>query len=231
MAKIICEGKTPRQINLMVKQFIAQGETNIHVISPGARHNLGVAILQQVKITFSGSVGYYCAGMIDGPDIEVKGSAGWGVAESMMGGTVVIRGNVGNGAAASIRGGSVIVHGQAAARLGVAMKGGMVMVRGDCGYMAGFMAQKGTLIVCGDTGGAFADSMYETVCFVGGRIGELGNDAVVETPTEFDLEFLKSVFSYHFTEVKNLQNFQKVVSGRKLWKFDKEEMIAWREVL
>ena len=54
---------------------------------------------------------------------------------------------------------------------------------GNCGYMAGFMAQKGTLIVCGDAGEAFADSMYSTVCFVGGAIADLGTDAVVEELT------------------------------------------------
>ena len=46
--------------------------------------------------------------------------------------------------------------------------------------MAGFMGQKGTLVVCGNTGHAFADSMYATTCYVGGTIGGLGTDAVVE---------------------------------------------------
>ena len=231
MGEVICDGKTTRDINAAIKQGIARGETNIQVIGPGARHNLGVAILQPVRITFDGSVGYYCAGLIDGPTVEVQGSAGWGLAESMMGGTVVVRGSAGNGAAASIRGGSLVVHGHAAARLGVAMKGGMVLVGGDCGYMAGFMAQKGTLIVCGDTGEAFADSMYEAVCFVGGRIGELGNDAVVEEPTEADLALLESALARYLPENRGTRNFKKVVSGRKLWTFDKEERAVWREAL
>ena len=236
MAEVICDSKTTRDINVEIKRLIADGETNICMKNPVARHNLGVAIIEPVKLTFDGSVGYYCAGMADGPTVEIKGSAGWGLAESMMGGTVTVEGNAGNGAAASIRGGTVVIRSDAAARLGVSMKGGLIIVGGNCGYMAGFMAQRGTIIVCGDTGEAFADSMYEAVCFVGGNIAELGNDAVIEEPTEEDFTFLESTLSQHLpSKVGNsqtiLRNFKKVVSGRKLWTFDKDERAVWREAL
>ncbi len=230
-ADIICDGKTTRDINCEIKGLIAGGQTDILVKNPGSRHNLGVAILEKVKITFDGSVGYYCAGMIDGPCVEINGSAGWGTAESMMNGEVIVQGSVGNGAAASIRGGTVIVHGDAAARAGVSMKGGIVLISGNCGYMAGFMAQKGTLIICGDAGEAFADSMYEAVCFVGGNIAELGNDAVVEKPTAEDMAFLESTLSAYLPTKPANQDFKKVVSGRKLWNFDKREWETWQEAL
>lgn len=241
MAEINCDGVSTREINAQIKNLIAGGETEVTVKNPGARHNLGVAILHSKEdgqstplLIFDGSVGYYCAGMIDGPNIEIKGSAGWGLAESMMNGRVIVHGNAGNGAAASIRGGTVVINGDTAARTGVSMKGGLILVTGNCGYMAGFMAQKGTIIVCGDTGEAFADSMYEAVCFVGGQIGELGNDAVVEEPTGEDLAFLESTFSnYLATEIADLKpkipNFKKVVSGRRLWNFDKREWKTWQE--
>jgi glutamate synthase domain-containing protein 3 len=236
MAKIICDTQTTRAINAQIKRLIAQGETDIRVMNPGARHNLGVAILQSVHLTFDNSVGYYCAGMIDGPTVEIRGSTGWGLAESMVKGTIIVEGSAGNGAAASIRGGTVVIHGDAAARLGVSMKGGLILVAGNCGYMAGFMAQKGTLIVCGNVGEAFADSMYETVCFVGGDIAELGNDAVVEAPTAEDLAFLDSTLSEYLPPDRRqsqaeIRNFKKVVSGRKLWNFDKDERLVWREAL
>src|SRR5579872_2632268 len=190
MAEIVCGSRASREINAEIKQAIAAGEREIIVRDPGARHNLGVAVLAPVRIRFTGSVGYYCAGLSDGPHIEIDESAGWGLAESMMNGQVVVRGSAGNGAAAAIRGGTVVIHGDAAARLGISMKGGTVMVAGNCGYMAGFMAQKGTLIVCGDTGEAFADSMYETVCYVGGKIANLGTDAVTEKPSPDDAKAL-----------------------------------------
>lgn len=231
MAEITCEGKTTREINREIRGLIAQGDREILVKNPGARHNLGVAILEPAHLTLEGSVGYYCAGMIDGAAVEVKGNAGWGTAESMMDGKVVVRGNAGNGTGASIRGGTVVVHGHASARLGVAIKGGLILVGGNCGYMAGFMGQKGRLVVCGNAGRAFADSMYETVCFVGGEIAELGNDAVVEQPADEDLAFLESAIEAHLGEKRDVSEFKKVVSGRKLWNFDKDEMAVWREVL
>ena len=229
MADITCSGRTTREINAEIRSLVSQGEREITVQDPAARHNLGVAILKSVHIRFNGSVGYYCAGMIDGAQVEVQGSAGWGLGESMLDGKVVVHGNAGNGTGATIRGGTFVVHGSAAARLAVARKGGTVLVGGNCGYMAGFLGQKGTLIVCGNTGQAFADSMYETVCFVGGEIGELGNDAVVEEPTEDDLVQLEGLLSENLNEKKDLSRFKKVVSGRKLWNFDKEERKVWRE--
>ena len=213
MAEVICDDRATREINAEIKRRIAQGETELLIKTPNARHNLGVAILQPAHITFDGSVGYYCAGMIDGPTVEIKGSAGWGLAESMMDG-------------------SVVIHGDAAARLGVSMKGGLILVGGDCGYMAGFMGQKGTLIVCGNAGEAFADSMYEAVCFVGGKIVELGNDAVIEKPTTDELTFLESTLSRYLPQkIDAIQNFKKIISGRKLWNFDKKERAVWREAL
>ena len=231
MAEISCGGRTTREINAEIRERISSGDREISVADPGGRHNLAVAILTPVEVRLKGSVGYYCAGMIDGAQIEVEGSAGWGLGESMLDGRVVVQGNAGNGTAATIRGGSVVVHGNAAARLGVALKGGTVLVGGNCGYMAGFMGQKGTLIVCGNTGQAFADSMYDTVCFVGGEIGELGNDAVVEEPTKEDLSTLDSLISENLNEKKDLSTFKKVVAGRKLWTFDKDERNIWREAL
>src|SRR5437667_4748218 len=215
MAELECDGKATRAINAEIKKLISEGETRVFVRNPGARHNLGVAVLEPVHLTFDGSVGYYCAGMVDGPTVEIRGSAGWGVAESMMNGTVIVHGSAGNGAAAAIRGGTVVVEGDAAARAAVSMKGGLVVVGGNCGYMAGFMAQKGTLIVCGDAGEAFADSMYDAVCFVGGEIAELGNDAVVKTPTDEDVTFLESTLARYLPAKSggaNARQFKKVVA-------------------
>lgn len=234
MGEVNCEGHSTREINAEIKRLLGEGETQVVVKNPGARHNLGVALLRQANLRFQGSVGYYCAGLIDGPSFEIAGSAGWGLAESMLNGQVIVRGSAGNGAAAAIRGGTVVIHGDAASRLGVSMKGGVVLVGGNCGYMAGFMGQKGTLVVCGDTGEAFADSMYQTVCFVGGRIGDLGTDAVQETPSGEETDFLDSLLAEHFLpEVRKTMpaghRFKKVVAGRKLWNFSKRDWKIWQE--
>jgi glutamate synthase domain-containing protein 3 len=232
MAEIACGGRTTREINAEIRQAIAAGEREILVKDPRALHNLGVAVLEPVRIRFVGSVGYYCAGLIDGPRVEIDESAGWGLAESMMSGEVVVRGSAGNGAAAAIRGGTVVIHGDAAARLGVSMKGGTVLVAGSCGYMAGFMGQRGRLVVCGDAGDAFADSLYETQCFVGGSIQGLGTDAVVEEPSQDDVAWLDSTIAQYLPgAARRGKDFKKIVAGRKLWNFDKREWKVWQEAL
>jgi glutamate synthase domain-containing protein 3 len=226
---IDCSGKTTREINRQLRESIAAGNRDIRVVGTDARHNLGVALLEPVRVTFEGSVGYYCAGLCDGPTIEIRGSAGWGLAESMMNGTVIVDGNAGNGAAASIRGGTVVIRGDAAARAGVSMKGGLLLIGGNCGYMTGFMMQKGTIVICGDAGAAIADSMYEGVVFVGGSIADLGNDAVIEQPTPADAAFLAANLQRY--NVRPPTSFKKIVSGRKLWNFDKSELESWKVAL
>ena len=232
MAAINCDGRTTREINAEIKRLAENGESEIVVKNPGARHNLAVAVLKPARVKIEGSVGYFCAGLIDGPAIEIAGSAGWGLAESMLSGHVSVQGNAGNGAAAAIRGGTVVIHGDAAARLGVSMKGGTVLVGGNCGYMAGFMGQKGTLVVCGDAGDAFADSLYETVCFVGGKIAGLGTDAVVQQPSGEEIAWLDATLAKYVPECRRrAAEFKKVVAGRKLWNFDKRDWKVWQEAL
>ena len=215
-----------RQINEAIRRLIDAGEREILVHSPGARHNLAVAVLTDVAITIDGPVGYYAGGMSDGVRLTIRGSAGWGVAEGLMSGTVIVDGNAGNGAAASIRGGTVVVRGDAAARAGVSMKGGLLLIGGGCGYMTGFMMQRGTIIVCGDAGEALADSMYEGVIYVGGEIAELGNDAVVSKASAGELAEIRAALTRY--GVKGPGAFRKVVSGRKLWNYDKKELDAWK---
>ncbi len=229
MKDIDCTDKTSRVINQEIRHHIQAGETEIGVHHPQARHNLGVAVLQPVTLTITGSVGYYCGGLVDGPRIEVQGSCGWGLAESMLSGTVIVNQNAGNSAAASIRGGTVVVRGSASSRAGIAMKGGMLIVQGNSGYMTGFMMQKGTIIVCGDAAEALGDSMYEGRIFVGGRISDLGNDAVIAEVTDQDRAFLTTILAEY--DIEAPAAFQKVVSGRRLWQFDKKDFDTWREAL
>ncbi|MFN0168854.1 MAG: glutamate synthase [Bryobacteraceae bacterium] len=236
MTAIDCTGRTIREINSGLKERIAAGETEIELLHPGARHNLAVAVLAQATVRIRGSAGYYCGGLSDGATVEIDGSAGWGLAESMLSGTVVVRRNAGNGAAAAIRGGTVVIHGNAASRLGVSMKGGLVLVGGNCDYMAGFMGQKGTMIICGDAGEAFADSMYSTVCLVGGKVADLGNDAVIEPLSDEDVALIESSLAKHFGEEERrakppAREFKKVVAGKKLWNFSHRDWKTWQEAL
>jgi glutamate synthase domain-containing protein 3 len=89
--------------------------------------------------------------------------------------------------------------------------------------------QKGRIVICGDAGEALADSMYEGVVFVGGRIAALGNDAVVEAATPEDELALRELLEAH--KVPGPGVFKKVVSGRKLWNFDRKELEVWKAAL
>ena len=217
-----------RTLNRALRASIAEGRT-VRITEPGARHNLGVALIQPGQLVVEGSVGYYCGAMADGPTISIMGSAGWGVGEGMLSGTIVVEGNAGNGAAASIRGGTVVVRGDCAARAGVAMKGGLLLIGGAAGYMTGFMMQRGIIVICGDAGEALADSMYEGTIFVGGAVASLGNDAVYAEITAEDERVLSEAFATY--RVPRPKALRKIVAGRKLWNFSKSEMATWREAL
>ena len=235
MAELTCEGRSIREINTAIRRFLQEGEA-VTVQSPGARHNLGVALLASGEVIFDGSVGYYCAGLMDGATVRVKGSAGWGLAESMLSGEVVVEGNAGNSAGAAIRGGTLVIQGDSGARTGVSMKNGLIIVTGNCGYMSGFMGQGGKMIICGDAAEALGDSMYETVCYVGGKIADLGNDAIVVENTAEDQQFLDDSLARHLpaslrANLPAAGSFKKVVAGRKLWNFDKAEWKTWEQAL
>ena len=221
-------GLTLRQVNVAIRAALADGRSVV-VTDTGARHNLGVALLQPGQVTFDGSVGYYCAGMNDGATVWISGSAGWGVAEGMLSGTVVVQGNAGNGAAAAIRGGTVIVKGDCASRAGVSMKGGLLLIAGDAGYMTGFMMQKGTIAILGNAGEALADSMYEGVILVGGEIGSLGNDAVIDDPLDEEMRLIDA--TCRANGITPPGRLRRVVSGRKLWNFHHSDLATWREAL
>jgi methylamine---glutamate N-methyltransferase subunit B len=221
-----CTSRSVREINEKIRSLVDAGEPEILVRDPGARHNLAVAILKDVAITIDGPVGYYAGGMSDGVRLTIQGSAGWGLAECMLTGTVLVEGNAGNGAAASIRGGTVVIRGDAAARAGIAMKGGLLVIGGDTGYMTGFMMQRGRIIVCGNAGPALGDSMYEGVVFIGGEIAELGNDAVISDATAEERTEIRATLTRY--GLKGPDSFRKVVSGRKLWNYDKKELDVWK---
>lgn len=224
-----CAGLTTREINAAVRKAAERGDAEVTLANPGARHNLAVGIVRPLRVVVDGSAGYYCAGMGDGPDVEVRGNAGWGAAEGIMAGRVTIRGNAGNGAAASIRGGTVVVHGHAGARPGIALKGGTLLIGGNAGMMAGFMGQKGRIVICGDAGPGAGDSMYETEVFVGGRIEEAGADTEVKDATPDEVAALGAELARHGLPAP--ASFKKIVSARKLWNFSKHDFAEWKKAL
>jgi hypothetical protein len=78
--------------------------------------------------------------------------------------------------------------------------------------------------------------MYETKCYVGGKIANLGTDAVVEEPSREDVSSVESLLARYLDsgtrqKLPPAADFKKVVAGRKLWNFDKREWKTWQEAL
>jgi methylamine---glutamate N-methyltransferase subunit B len=212
-------GCTTRTINLEIRWLLTEKSVkDITVKNPGAKHSIGVAILERCKIRFEGSLGYFGVGLIDGPEIEITGRVGWSVAENMMSGTVVIEKNAGSLAGAAIRGGDLVVRRDVGARTGIDQKGGTIIVGGNAGLLTGFMMQRGRQIICGNVGPGLGDSMYDGAFFVGGSVASLGVDCEEAEVTTADREMLESKLGYYRVEHPDV--FRKFVCARKLWNYD-----------
>jgi glutamate synthase domain-containing protein 3 len=213
---------TTRQINLELRNLIyQQGITDVTVKNPGAKHSIGVGILQRCRITFEGSLGYFGVGLIDGPEILITGRVGWSVCENMMSGVVRIDKNAGSLTGAALRGGDIVVKGSVGARTGIDQKGGTIIVGGDAGSMTAFMMQRGRQIILGDVGPGLGDSMYDGEIYVAGTVKSLGIDCVPGEWTDADTELIERKFRIY--GLGSPPEFQKFVCGKVLYNYDNLE--------
>src|SRR5690349_9886163 len=211
-------------INAKIRELMAQGYGTIVVKNPGAKHSLGVGILNRLQLYFEGSLGYFGCGLIDGPNVRIKGRVGWSCAENMMAGTVIVEKNAGSTFGAAIRGGDLVCLGDVGARVGIDMKGGTIIVGGRAGAFCGFMMQRGRMVILGDAGKNLGDSMYDGTIYVGGKIEELGVDAVPGEMTELDCQWLERKLKLYGLKAPNgVKNMTKIVAGRQLWNYDNLE--------
>ena len=212
------------EVNSKIKDLMKQGYGTIVLKNPGAKHSLGVGILNKLNLILEGSLGYFGVGSIDGPVVRISGRVGWSCAENMMAGKVVIEKNAGSCFGAAIRGGDLICKGSVGARSGIDMKGGTIMIGGNAGAFTGFMMQRGRIVILGDVGPNLGDSLYDGTIFVGGKIESLGADAVEAEMTDLDVDWLKRKLKVAEIDKKiNFSKMTKIVSGKKLWNYDNLE--------
>ena len=224
---VVFDADDGHRLNKRMRDAVEGGADEITVINPRSRHNLGVG-QSGGRITFEGSVGYYCGGLNNGAEIIVTRSAGWGTGEAMSAGRIEIGGTCALGTGASMRGGTLVVRGNCGPRTAANMKGGTLIVGGSVGYLAGFMTHAGDLIVCGDAGEALGDSLWAGNIWVAGKIAGLGADAIVVEPTDEE-----SARIHGLLEAEGIDahfNFKKVVAEQKLWYFDARDPEAWLKV-
>jgi|TARA_Y100000590_G_scaffold390620_1_gene466587 glutamate synthase domain-containing protein 3 len=211
-------------VNSKIKELMKEGYGTIVLKNPGAKHSLGVGILNKLNLIIEGSLGYFGVGSIDGPVVRISGRVGWSCAENMMAGKVVIEKNAGSCFGAAIRGGDLICKGSVGARSGIDMKGGTIIIGGDAGAFTGFMMQRGRIVILGDVGPNLGDSLYDGTIFVGGKIKSLGADAVESEMTDLDIDWLKRKLKVAEIDKKvDFKKMTKIVSGKKLWNYDNLE--------
>ena len=221
-----------RAVNTRIRELMADGCGTITVANPGAKHALGVGILNRLRLNFEGSLGYFGCGLIDGPNIRISGRVGWSCAENMMAGTVVIEKNAGSTFGAAIRGGDLVCKGDAGGRTGIDMKGGTILVGGRTGAFSGFMMQRGRMVICGDAGKNLGDSMYDGCIYVGGEVADLGVDCVPAEMTETELKWLTDKLAmYDLVPACRVENMKKFTSGKQLWNYDNLEPVEKKLVL
>lgn len=219
-------------INRKIRELMQQGYGTIVVQNPGAKHSLGVGILNRLQLYFEGSLGYFGCGLIDGPNVRVKGRVGWSCAENMMAGTVVVEKNAGSSFGAGLRGGDLVCMGDAGGRIGIDMKGGTIIAGGRAGAFCGFMMQRGRMVILGDAGKNLGDSMYDGIIYVGGKIESLGVDAVDGEMSALDVDWLsRKLRMYGLEAPRGMANMRKIVAGKQLWNYDNLEPAEKKLVL
>ena len=219
-------------VNLRIRELMQEGYGSVVVKNPGAKHALGVGVLNRLQLTFEGSLGYFGCGLIDGPNVRISGRVGWSCAENMLSGTVVIEKNAGSTFGAAIRGGDLVCKGDVGARTGIDMKGGTIIVGGRTGAFSGFMMQRGRMVVLGDAGTHLGDSMYDGTIYVGGKIAGLGVDAVEGEITDLDVRWLERKLAVYGLEAPGgAAKMTKIVSGKQLWNYDNLEPAEKKLVL
>jgi glutamate synthase domain-containing protein 3 len=213
-----------RAVNLKLRELMREGHGTIVVKNPGAKHSLGVGILNRLNLRFEGSLGYFGCGLIDGPNVRISGRVGWSFGENMMAGTVIIEKNAGSTFGAAIRGGDLVCRGDVGSRTGIDQKGGTIIVGGRTGAFSGFMMQRGRIVVLGDAGINLGDTMYDGTIYVGGEIAGLGVDAVDGEMNDLDVQWLTAKLKLYDMEApRGVENMRKIVAGKQLWNYDNLE--------
>ena len=182
MVEIDARNLSIRELNNRIRDA-AGADDDLAVIHPEARHNIAVGLTRPVRLAIRGSAGYFCAGLVDGPTVDVAGNVGWGFGDNLVNGVLRVDGSAGAVCGVAMRSGHILVRGNVGSRAGQVMKGGTLVCMGNAGFRAGSMMMGGALIVLGDARADLGEFIMDGQIFVAGTIDSLGEDAV-EVPFE-----------------------------------------------
>ena len=141
--------KSNGEVNLSRIRELMEGRPrhHRHQEPAGAKHSLGVGILNRLNLIIEGSLGYFGCRPDRWPQRAHQRPRRLVLRENMMAGTVVIEKNAGSTFGAAIRGGDLVCKGSVGSRTGIDQKGGTIIVGGDTGAFSGFMMQRGRMVV------------------------------------------------------------------------------------
>ena len=209
-----------RDLNNRIRDA-AEAEDDIVLVHPEARHNIAVGLTRQVRLTISGSAGYFCAGLVDGPTVDVQGNVGWGFGDNLVNGLLRVDGSAGAVCGVAMRSGYILVRGNVGSRAGQVMKGGTLICTGNAGFRAGSMMMGGTLIVLGDACADLGEFIMDGEIYVAGKIDSLGDDAV-EAPIEpSQKQFLEEALTRHGMSLAGA--FRRVISDQRALRYAEYE--------
>lgn len=211
------------EANRRIRESGSRGE-DVDILNPDARHHIGVGLTDPITVRVHGSAGYFCAGLTDGPRVEIDNNVGWGLADNMYRGSVVVGGNASAIAGVAIRGAEVVVRGNIGSRAGQVMKAGTLCCCGNANFMAGYMMYGGRIIILGDSGERVGEDMTAGTIYVAGDVQSLGADATLTDLPGDERDDILAFLERYEIAVKGA--FRKIVNaGKKLRYGNSEEPV------
>jgi glutamate synthase domain-containing protein 3 len=156
MLRIDAGGLHYRELNHLIRQAVAEGESEIVLDRVNGQRYIGDGLQGNVAIRIKGTPGQDLAAFMDGPTIRVEGNAQDAVANTMNLGKVIISGQAGDVLGYAMRGGKLYVGGDAGYRIGIHMKSyrnqvPVIIIGGKVGDFLGEYMAGGVLMVLGMT--------------------------------------------------------------------------------
>jgi len=220
MVEIDASELSLRQVNTQLRQA-AEGGAQIVLLNPDARHNLVVGLTHAAHVTIRGSAGYFCAGLCDGPTVDVEGNVGWAFGDNLLSGMLRVVGNAGAVCGVALRGGDILVRGNMGSRAGQVMKGGSIVCCGNAGFRAGSMMMGGVVIILGDAGDALGEFIMDGEIYVAGKIANLGDDAVETDIQAKDIDKVAAILAKH--GLTHAGGFKKIISDQRALRYAEYE--------
>ncbi len=234
--RIDAKGMYYRQLNALVKQAVAQGETEIILDNVNGQRYIGDGVRGKARIIVNGTPGNDMAAYMDGPELIVNANAQDAPANTMNDGKIVIHGSAGDTVGYAMRGGKIYIRDNVGYRVGIHMKEYMekvpvIVAGGKAGEFFGEYMAGGVLMLLGldlsegqeITGNYCGTGMHGGVMYIRGDVPEhkLGKEVKVVELTEADEQKIRELveefcehFGYDAEEILSVK-FNKLIPFNK----------------